>query len=358
MQATPDCECVSDEVDVTRYRAYRPGMNRRRFLLTSLTGALTAPLTAGMQQPEAQQAGKVYQVAWLSGSSPGNLPVGVADAFQQGLKERGWVEDKNVRIVYRYAGGVFDRLPGMAAELVRMRVDVIVATTPAALAVARKATSAIPIVMVYGPDPVDFGVVTSLARPGGNVTGLTSLSADLGLKQLELLKAIVPELARVAVLFNPANPWHPTAVKRIEAGARTMRLHCQLVSIREPAEFDTAFGAMSMGKSNGVLNLADPMTFTHRARLADLAVQHRLPTMNGVIGYTEAGGLASYWPNDAEMFRRTAAYVDRLLRGSRPGDLPIEQPTKFELVINLKTAKALGLTIPPSLLARADHLIE
>ena len=325
----------------------------RRVFLASGAAWLAASLAA-----EAQQAGKVYQVAWLSGSSPSSSPGGVGDAFQQGLKDLGWVEGHNIRLVYRYVGGDFDQLPSVAAELVRMRVDVIVASTPAALAAVRKATSTIPIVMVYGPDPVDVGLVASLGRPGGNVTGLTSLSADLSLKQLDLFKQIVPGLARVAVLFNPANPWHPAAVERIEPAARTMGLRCQRVSVRGPAEFDAAFAAMSTDKANGVLNLSDPMTFTHRARLAELAVKHRLPTMNGVIGYTEAGGLASYWPNDAEMFRHAATYVDRILRGARPGDLPVEQPTKFELIINLKTAKALGLTVPPSLLARADQVIE
>jgi putative tryptophan/tyrosine transport system substrate-binding protein len=328
-------------------------MVKRRAFAAGMAVISFMPLAAG-----AQQAGKVYQVAWLSGSSPSTSPGRVVDAFEQGLKDLGWVEGQNIRLVYRYAGGHFDQLPGVAAELVRMRVDVIVASTPAALAAARKATSTVPIVMVYGPDPVDVGLVASLGRPGGNVTGLTSLSADLSLKQLELLKQIVPGVARVAVLFNPANPWHLGAVERIETAARTMGMRSQRVSVRGPSEFDAAFAAMSRDKANGVLNLSDPMTFTHRARLADLAVKHRLPTMNGVSGYTEAGGLASYWPNDAEMFRRAAAYVDRILRGSRPGDLPIEQPTKFELIINLKTAKVLGLKLPPSLLQRADQVIE
>jgi putative ABC transport system substrate-binding protein len=268
------------------------------------------------------------------------------------------VEDRNVRIVYRYADGRLERLPGIAAELVRMNVDVIVATAPAPLAAARSATKTIPIVMVYGPDPVEAGLVVGLARPGGNITGLTSLSADLSVKQLQLLKEMVPGLSRIAVVWNPTNPWHPTGVKRLETAARALGVRLQTVGVRTPDEIDPAFAAMVRQRADGILNLSDPLTYVHRARLADLAAKHRLPMMNGLIEYTEAGGLASYWPNSAEMLRRAAGSVHRILSGSRPSDLAIEQPTRFEFVINLRTAKALGLTIGQSVLLRADRVIE
>ena len=322
-------------------------------LIRSVCGAVVLLLVAGAVAVEAQPAARVYQIGVLAGSSSGLL-----DAFRHGLGEFGWVEGRNVRIVSRYAEGHLDRLPDMAAELVHMRVDVILATSPAMVAAARNATKTVPIVMVFGPDPVESGLVTSLARPGGNITGLTSLSADLAPKQLELLKEMVPGLERVAVLWNPANPWHAAAVKRVETSARALRLRLQVLAVRGPDEFDAAFAAMAKERAGGFLGLADPITFLHRARLADLATKHRLPSMNGLVEYAEAGGLASYWPNSAEMFRRAASYVHKILSGARPGDLPIEQPLKFDLVVNLETAKALRLTIPSSLLLRVDRLIE
>jgi len=311
---------------------------------------VAAPLAA-----EAQPAAKVFHVAWLSASS--TFPKG-EDAFRHGLQEFGWVEGRNILIVYRHAEGQLERLPEMAAELVRMKVDVILATSPAPLAAARKATQTIPIVMVFGPDPVEAGLIVGLARPGGNITGLTSLSADLSPKQLELLNEMVPGLSRVAVLWNPTNPWHASGVKRLEVAARVLRVRLQIVGVRKPDELDAAFVAMARERADAILSLPDGLTFAHRVRLAALAAKHRLPTMNGLIEYTEAGGLASYWPNSTEMFRRAAGYVHRILSGSRPGDLPIEQPTKFEFVINLKTARALGLTIPSSLRLRADRVID
>lgn len=320
-------------------------------------GAVVLLLGAGPLALEAQPATKVYQVGWLSGGASTSSPE-LLDAFRHALREFGWVESQNIRIVYRYAEGQLDRLPELAADLIRMKVDVILAPVPAALVAARNATATVPIVMVFGPDPVESGLVASLARPGGNITGLTSLSADLSRKQLELLKEMVPRLERVAVLWNPANPWHATGVKYVEVAARALGVRLQIRGVREPDEFDAAFAAMARERAGAVLSLPDPLTFLHRARLADLAARHRLPSMNGLSEYTEAGGLVSYWPNSAEMFRRAASYVHRILTGTRPGDLPIEQPTKFELVINLKTAKMLGLRMPSSLLQRADRLIE
>ena len=324
-------------------------------LIKLVSGVVLLLLVAGAVAVDAQPAVKVHQVGVpAAGSSPSPL----MDEFRQGLGEFGWVEGRNIRIVYRYAEGHLDRLPDIVAELVRMRVDVILATTPAVLAAARDTTKTVPIVMVFGPDPVESGLVASLARPGGNITGLTSLSADLAPKQLELLKEMVRGLARVAVLWNPGNPWHAPAVKRGEVAARALGLRLQVLAVRGPDEYDAAFAAMARERAGAVLGLSDPITFLHRARLADLAVKHRLPLMYGVIEYTEAGALASYWPNSADMFRRAASYVHRILTGIRPGDLPIEQPLKFELVVNLRTAKALGLTISPSLLLRVDRLIE
>ena len=319
-------------------------------LLTAIA-LLSVPLAA-----EAQSRNRLYQIGWLSGtavSSPESV-----EAFRQRLGEFGWVEGRNVTLVFRHGGGQLDRLAQRAAELVNMNVDVIIATVPAALAAARGATTSIPIVMVYGPDPVDAGVVSSLARPGGNITGLTSLSADLAVKQLDLLAAMVPRVSHVAVLWNPENPWHANALARVEAAARGPGIRLRSVGVRGPGEFDAAFATMVNEQVGAILSLSDPMTFSHRARLAELALRYRLPMMSGVIEYTEAGGLASYWPNTAETFRSAAVYVHRIISGARPSDLPVEQPTKFELVINLKTAKALGVGIPAAVLARADRVIE
>jgi putative ABC transport system substrate-binding protein len=212
--------------------------------------------------------------------------------------------------------------------------------------------------MVHTPDPVQLGLVSSLARPGGNITGTTTLSVDLSIKQLELLKEAIPRAARIALLANPDNPWHPLVVKGLRDEHRLPGVQLQILEVRHPSHFDNAFRAMIRERAQGVLVLADPMTFAHRSRLTDLAAKHGLPLMSGPRGYTEAGGLMSYWADEIELGRRAASYVDKILKGATPDDLPIEQPTKFEVAINLKTAKALGLTIPPSLLARADQVIE
>jgi putative ABC transport system substrate-binding protein len=212
--------------------------------------------------------------------------------------------------------------------------------------------------MVLTPDPVQLGLVSSLARPGGNITGTTSLSADLSIKQLELLKEAVPRASRIAVMWNPDNPWHPLVVKSLRSGHRLPGVELQLLEVRAPSEFDTAFQAMVRERAQALQVLIDPMSSTHRGRLADLAVKHRLPLMGGSRAYTEAGALMSYFADQAELNRRVASYVDRILKGAKPGDLPIEQPTKYELAINLKTVRALGLTIPQSLLGRADHVIQ
>jgi ABC-type uncharacterized transport system substrate-binding protein len=306
---------------------------------------LATPVTAA-----AQPAGKVFRV--------GVLGIGALDLLRESLRDVGYVEGRNVVIEWRDPEGRPERFDALAAELVRLKVDVIIASNPGATFAAKKATASTPIVMVHTPDPVQLGLVGSLGRPGGNITGTTSLSADLSVKQLEVLKEAFPRATRVAVLWNPTNPWHLRALKGAEAAARALAVQLQSVEVRGPEQLDDAFAVMIKERAEAVLVFADPMTFFHRARIADLAVKRRLPTMCGVRGYVEAGGLMSYWAYEADLYRRVASYVDRILKGAKPGELPIEQPTRFELVVNLKTAKALGLTIPPSLLLRADEVIQ
>ena len=317
---------------------------------------LTSPVTA-----KAQPAGRVYRIGYLAaGWGSGTAYLRPLEAFRQGLLKLGWVEGQNLLIENRFAEGQFDRLPGLAEELVRLKVDVIAASpTPAALA-ARNATRIIPIVGMSLTEPVEVGLVASLARPGGNVTGVTyGVDTDIFGKQLELLKEVIPKVRRVAVLSNPGNsPSQPLIISNVKAAARSLGLQLQLLEARGPGEFDGAFAAMAKDRAGALLVTGDSMFFFHRARLADLAVRNRLPSMSTQGQWVEAGGLMSYGPDFADMYRRAATYVDKILRGAKPADLPIEQPTKFELVINRKTAKALGLTIPPSLLTRADQVIE
>ncbi len=326
---------------------------RRTFLRVVAGGLLAAPLAA-----QAQQAGKVYRIGYLSASSDTSNPH-VREAFRQGLRELGWVEGQNIIIEYRWAEGRFDRLPDLAAELVRLQVDVIVAApTPAALA-AKNATGTIPIVGMSLTDPIGLGLVASLARPGGNVTGVSySVGAEIFGKDLELLKEVVPKVRRVAVLSNPASPARPLTISNVKGAARSLGLELQLLEARGPGDFDGAFAAMTKERVGALLVVTDPAFIPHRARLVDLAARNRLPSIFTQREDAEAGGLMSYGPRLSDVHRRGATYVDKILKGAKPGDLPIQQPTKFELVINLKTAKALGLTIPPSLLQRADQVIE
>jgi putative ABC transport system substrate-binding protein len=275
------------------------------------------------------------------------------------LRELGWVEGQNLVIEYRSAEGRFDRLPELAAELVRLKVDVIVAApTPGALA-AKKATATVPIVGVSLTEPVGVGLIASLARPGGNVTGVAySVGTDIFGKDLALLKEVVPKVRRVAVLSNPDGPVQPLTISNVKAAARSLGLELQLVEARGPGDFDRAFAAMAKERVGALFVVTDPVFIPHRARLVSLAAKSRLPSIFTQRADVEAGGLLSYGPSFADMYRRAAAYVDKILKGARPADLPVEQPTKFELVINLKTAKTLGLTIPPSLLQRADEVIQ
>jgi ABC-type uncharacterized transport system substrate-binding protein len=327
-------------------------MDRRRFLLTSLAGAVAAPLAA-----YAQPTGKVYRMGYLYSGSATSSPR-APEAFRAELRELGWVEGRNIVIDYRFAEGRFDRLPDLAAELVRLKVDVIVAwPTPPAVA-AKNATGKIPIVMIGVGYPVELGLIASLARPGRNVTGV-SFNADMEIgKGLELLTETVSKVRRVAILSNPANPGHARAVSIVKAAARSLGVSLQILEAREPNQFEGAFAAMATDRVEALLVVTDSLFILHRARLANLAAKNRLPSMFGVREFVDGGGLMSYGVSVPDLMRRGAAFVNKILKGATPADLPIEQPTKFELVINLKTARALDLTIPQSVLARADQVIE
>jgi len=304
----------------------------------------------------ARAAGKVYRIGFLRAGPPLK---GYLDGFQQGLRERGYVYGENVVVEIRATDGSVDQLPQFAEELVRMKVDVILASAASAAQAAGRATASIPIVFVGVFEPVGLGLVPSLARPGGNITGLATTATtaeDLAGKRLELLGAIVPRVKRVAVFWHPANPTNSIQLKGAQVAARTLGVRLEPVSVQEPNDFD------SIGKTvhgtDGLLFLESPFFTTHRARLAQLAAKRRLPAIYGQREYVEAGGLMSYGTDFHDLFRHAGRYVDKILKGAKPAELPVEQPTKFELVINLKTAKALGLTIPPSVLGRADQVIE
>jgi putative ABC transport system substrate-binding protein len=323
-------------------------------LLVTLTlGILAAPVVT-----DAQAAGKVYRIGFLGGSSASAVSHRV-EAFRQGLHALGYVEGQNIVIEYRWAEGRNERFPDLAAELVRLKVDVICAMPMPAAVAAKNATGSIPIVTALAVDPAETGLIASLARPGGNVTGLTATAGpEIVGKQLELLKAAVPRVSRVAVLWNSTSPENRPILREAEGAARALRLELQLLEARTPDEFDSAFAAMTRERAGALVVLGDAMFLLHRTRLAELAAKRRLPTMGALREYAEAGGLMAYATNFSDLFRRAAVFVDKILKGARPADLPMEQPTRFELIINLKTAKALGLTIPPSVLIRADQLIQ
>ena len=324
----------------------------RRACLGTLAGALLAASLAA----EALQAGTVARIGVLELGS--ELTSGPQEAFRQGLRELGYVQGQNIVLEYRFAEGRADRLPDFAAELVRHKVDVIVAGgTPAPLA-AKHATSTIPIVMAAAGDPVGTGLVASLAKPVGNVTGLSNHSAELTGKRLQLTKEIVPGLSRVAVLWNAANPIAELVFKETEAAARTLGVQVQSVEVRGPDDFDNALPATVSGGVGALFVIDDPLVFRYLKQIADFAARNRLPATAIYKQFAEAGGLMTFGANLADLNRRAAIFVDKILKGAKPADLPVEQPTKYELVINLKTAKALGLTIPPSLLQRADQVID
>jgi len=315
--------------------------------------SLAAPVAV-----EAQQPGKVYRVGVLTNKASDPAEARLWQAFRSGLRERGWVEGQNILIEFRATEGNTARLPELAADLVRLKVDLIVARSSIWVQPAKEATSSIPIVFLSHADPEGTGHVSSLARPGGNITGLAILMTDLAPKGLELLISAVPMVKRIAVLWNPDTPSHPPALKAVEEAGRTLRVQLQPVGARTAAELEPAFAAMARARAQAVLVLGAAMFLAERQRVAELAIKHRLPTMSNLKDIVEAGGLVSYRPNWDDLYRRGAIYVDKILKGAKPADLPVEQATKFELVINLKTAKAIGLTIPQSLVARADQVIE
>jgi putative ABC transport system substrate-binding protein len=307
---------------------------------------------------EAQQAGKVYRVGILTNKASDPAEARLWQAFRSGLRERGWIDDQNILIEFRTAEGNTARLPELAADLVRLKVDLIVARSSIFVQPAKEATSAIPIVFLNHADPVGTGHVASLARPGGNITGLAVLMTDLAPKELELLIAAVPMAKRIAVLGNPDAPSYTPALKALEEAGRTLQVQLQPIGVRTAAELEGAFAAMARARAQAVLVLGTAIFLAERQRVAELAIKHRLPTMSNLKDVVEAGGLMSYSANWDDLFRGGAIYVDKILRGAKPADLPVQQATKFELVINLKTAKAIGLTIPRSVLTRADQIIE
>jgi ABC-type uncharacterized transport system substrate-binding protein len=306
---------------------------------------------------EAQQPGKVPRIGFLVANFPSTNP-GRVEAFRQGLRDLGYVEGKSLVIEWRYAEGKPDRLPPLAAELVRLKVDVIVTAGPAATRPAKEATVTIPIVMGFDNDPVGNGFVASLARPGGNITGVSTLAPEISGKQLELLKEIVLRLSRVAVLGNSNEPGNAQALREVEVAAGAFGVQLQHLDVRDPKDIETAFRAVNKGRADAILMLNSPVLNPHRTQVVNLAVKSRLPVIYGQSEFVEAGGLMTYGVSFTDLFRRAAAYVDKILKGTKPADLPVEQPKKFEFIINLKAAKQIGLTIPPNVLARADKVIK
>jgi putative ABC transport system substrate-binding protein len=318
---------------------------------------LTIALLAAPLATEAQPPGRAHRIGFLAGGSPGPSTPNV-EQFRQGLRELGYTEGQNIVIEYRWAEGKLDRLPELAADLVRLKVDMIVAPVSTSAQAAHQATRTIPIVMIGVGDPIALGLVASLSRPGGNVTGNASYGPELVGKNLELLKEIVPDIKRVAVFWTPANPAHVRSLKDLEEPARLLAIQVLPLTILTADNFEEAFRTAATERAAAAWFFGEPMFALHRARLAALALNARLPTMFLVRQHVDAGGLVSYGPLFPDLYRRAASYVAKILKGAKPADLPVEQPTKFELVINLKTAKALGLTIPPSVLVRADEIIQ
>ena len=314
-------------------------------------------LATGGVAAQAQQPTKLHRIGYLLGASSSFYTARI-DAFQQGLNELGYTEGKNIVIEYRYADGKADRLPALAVELVRLKLDVIVATTTPSVLAVKKASATIPIVFVSVADPVASGLVASLARPGGNITGLTILAPELSGKRLELLKEAVPKATRVAFLWNSANPAQGLLWKESQAAAQELRLQLQSLEVRSSNDFENAFEAALRERAQALITAPEPLINTHLKRIVEFAAKSRLPAMYAGPEVVDAGGLMSYAPDYTHQYRRAATYVDKILKGAKPSDLPIERPMKFEFVINLKTAKEIGLTISPNVLARADKVIK
>ncbi len=316
-------------------------------------------VVAGAVRAEAQQPKKVPRIGFMSGSGDANNPEPLFEAFRQGLRDLGYVEHKNLLIEGRYAEGRLDRIPALVNELLEQKLDVFVTESNVAIRAAKKTTKTIPIVMVSSIDPVAAGYVDSLAHPGGNITGLSYLNRELSAKRVELLKEVLPKMSHVAVLWDPEGPGSIVAFKEYEAAARTFKLHLQSLEVRGPSpDIEGAFQAAKKGRAEALIVVRTRVTLQHQERIMELAARSRLPSMNEEIRFTEAGGLLSYGASLTDMYRRAATYVDKILKGAKPAELPVEQPTKFEFVINLKAAKQIGLTIPPNVLARADKVIK
>jgi len=319
--------------------------------------ALSTFLFALCLSAEAQQAKKVYRIGYLTSGFPSGSPARV-EAFRRGLRELGYVEGKNIAIEYRYAEGKPDRFAALAAELVRLKVDIIVTGAPSATRAAKEATVTIPIVMTNDADPVGAGFVASLARPGGNITGLANFNPELSGKRVELLKEIIPQLSRVAVLGTSTSPANAQLLRETELAAGAFGVKLQYVDILSPKDLETAFRAASKGRADAVVVLSGPVVNSYRTQIVNLALKSRLPAIYPNDLWMEVGGLITYGVSRTDLDRRAAVYVDKILKGAKPADLPVEQPKKFEFIINLKTAKEIGLTIPPEVLARADKVIK
>ena len=329
-------------------------MTTRRALLVAFgASALAAPLACFAQQ----QRPKVARIGLLESTSAASS-VKLREALLAGLRDLGYEEGRNISIEYRYAEGKYERLPGFAAELVQMKMDIVVAGSTTAIQAAQRATTTIPIVMVRTADPLGSGFVASLSRPGGNITGLSTFNVEVAIKHLEFLRAAVPKLSRATVLVNPSNPIHASYFTRVQESARTNSVTISRAQASTESEIETAFGTMKQERAGALIVLGDPFFFAQARRIAELALQQRLPTMFWTREPVESGGLMSYGQNLVEHFYRAATYIDKILKGARPADLPVEQPTKIELAINLRTAKAIGLIIPQDLLLRADTVIE
>ena len=306
---------------------------------------------------QAQQPTKVPRIGFLTAGSPSTIPARI-EAFRQGLRELGYVEDKNIVIEWRFGEGKLDRLPALVAELVRLKVDIILSAGAAITRPAKDATRTIPIVMAQDTDPVGNGFVVSLARPGGNITGLSSYSAELNGKRVELLKEIVPRLSRLGVVGESTYPGNPQSLKETELAAGALKVQLQYLDVLDPKDIETAFREASKGHADGVLMLQSAVLNSQRKQTTDLAIKSRLPAIYYAPEFLDAGGLMSYAASITDLYRRAATYVDKILKGAKPADLPVEQPTKFEFIINLKSAKQIGLTVPPNVLARADKVIR
>jgi ABC-type uncharacterized transport system substrate-binding protein len=329
-------------------------MNRRTFLCGLTLGTLAAPLAADAQE---QKAGKIYRIGMLETTSMA-LNAANLDAFRQGLRDLGYVEGRNFMIEYRSADGRRERFPELAAELVRLKVDVILTRGTPAVMAAKNATGTIPVVMAASGDPLLSGVVAGLARPGGNVTGLSAIVVEVTGKRLQLLREVVPGVSRIASLLDMGNPNNALQWKETEIVAQSLGVQPQLLDVRKPGDFGGAFDAAIRQRAGAMVVGIDALTQANHRLIIDLAAKHRLPAIYATREFVDAGGLIAYGVSYPHLYHRAATYVDKILKGAKPADLPVEQPTKFEFVINLKTAKALGLTIPPSVLARADQVIE